>query len=126
MNDTEKEIKVDSAKLIQFIRLFEDMPDATFEYENLSKFGTERVIRNYVREARLLGYPIAKADGGGYKYAQTFDEYKHTYFSERQHAFSIFAAHAKVLKRFKENNTLPASEEMAYRNLIKFLNEEGK
>ena len=67
--------------------------------------------------------PIAKAKKSGYKYAKTWEEYKPTYYSERQHAFSVLVAQGRVLKHFKDQGTLPLSEEMAYRDLMKILEE---
>jgi hypothetical protein len=116
-------MKTDSSKLIKFIRLFESFPDAVFEYLNLLEYGQERIVRNLVSEARSIGIPIAKAESGGYKYAKTYAEYKHTYYSERQHVFSVLFAQGKVLQHFKDQGSLPLSEEMEYRDLMKFLNE---
>ena len=116
-------MKTDSSKLIKFIRLFESFPDAIFGYLNLTEYGKARIVRDYVRESRSIGIPIAKAEGGGYKYAKTFEDYKHTYYSERQHAFSVLFAQGKVLQHFKDQGSLPLSDEMEYRDLMKFLNE---
>jgi predicted AAA+ superfamily ATPase len=102
-------------EIIEDILLSKDGKVFSYEYLcNVYQIKDARTVRKYISAARtIFKAPIANTDGG-YKKADTWDDYKDTFYTQIKHSISIIKTQNAVRKEFAIRNNLSLFDQSVF------------